>query len=148
MNIDWPAFTPAASLIGGILLGIAATALLLLNGRIAGVSSIAAGLLKKSSADDIRWRIAFIAGLVAAPLLYSVAYQRPVVVLAGSFWLLASAGLLTGIGTGLGSGCTSGHGVCGLARQSPRSLVATLCFMAAGFITVFAVRHLLGFAPQ
>ena len=116
--------------------------LLLLNGKIAGISGILGGLLRPR-AGDIGWRVAFIAGLVAAPLVYRLAAPLPVVqVDTGTGWLVV-AGLLVGLGTRYGAGCTSGHGVCGLSRMSPRSLVATAAFMAAGFVTVFVVRHLI-----
>ena len=140
--IDWAHFTPWTSLAGGVLIGAAAAMFLLLNGRVAGISGILGGLLRPS-AGDIGWRVAFIAGLVAAPLLYQLATPLPVVQIDADTGLLVAAGLLVGVGTRYGSGCTSGHGVCGLSRLSPRSLVATAAFMAAGFATVFIVRHLL-----
>ena len=140
--IDWAHFTPWTSLAGGVLIGAAAAMFLLLNGRVAGISGILGGLLRPS-AGDIGWRVAFIAGLVAAPLLYQLATPLPVVQIDADTGLLVAAGLLVGLGTRYGSGCTSGHGVCGLSRLSPRSLVATAAFMAAGFATVFIVRHLL-----
>lgn len=140
--IDWAHFTPWTSLAGGVLIGLAAAMLLLLNGKIAGISGILGGLLRPR-AGDISWRAAFIAGLVAAPLVYRLAAPLPVVqVDTGTGWLVV-AGLLVGLGTRYGAGCTSGHGVCGLSRLSPRSLVATAAFMAAGFMTVFVVRHLI-----
>ena len=140
--IDWAHFTPWTSLAGGVLIGAAAAMFLLLNGRVAGISGILGGLLRPS-AGDIGWRVAFIAGLVAAPLLYQLATPLPTVQIDADTGLLVAAGLLVGLGTRYGSGCTSGHGVCGLSRLSPRSLVATAAFMAAGFATVFIVRHLL-----
>ena len=140
--IDWAHFTPWTSLAGGVLIGAAAAMFLLLNGRVAGISGILGGLLRPR-AGDIGWRIAFIAGLVAAPLLYQLATPLPTVQIDADTGLLVAAGLLVGVGTRYGSGCTSGHGVCGLSRLSPRSLVATAAFMAAGFATVFIVRHLL-----
>ena len=140
--IDWAHFTPWTSLAGGVLIGAAAAMFLLLNGRVAGISGILGGLLHPS-AGDIGWRVAFIAGLVAAPLLYQLATPLPTVQIDADTGLLVAAGLLVGVGTRYGSGCTSGHGVCGLSRLSPRSLVATAAFMAAGFATVFIVRHLL-----
>jgi uncharacterized protein len=140
--IDWAHFTPWASLAGGLLIGTAAAMFLLLNGRIAGISGIVGGLLRPQ-AGDTGWRVAFLLGLVAAPLLYQLAAPLPVVqVDAGSAGLVV-AGLLVGMGTRYGSGCTSGHGVCGLSRLSPRSMVATAAFMVAGFVTVFVVRHLI-----
>lgn len=140
--MDWAHFTPWTSLAGGVLIGAAAAMFLLLNGRVAGISGILGGLLRPS-AGDIGWRMAFIAGLIAAPLLYQLATPLPAVQIDAGTGLLVAAGLLVGLGTRYGSGCTSGHGVCGLSRLSPRSLVATAAFMAAGFATVFIVRHLL-----
>jgi uncharacterized membrane protein YedE/YeeE len=142
MTIDWNAFTPWSSLAGGALIGLAAAMFVLLNGRIAGVSGIVAGLLRPMK-YDLGWRIAFVAGMVAAPTLYALVNARPEVHIAASPVLLVIAGLLVGIGTRYGSGCTSGHGVCGVSRLSPRSLVATAVFMSTGFATVFIVRHLL-----
>ena len=140
--MDWAHFTPWTSVAGGVLIGAAAAMFLLLNGRVAGISGVLGGLLRPS-AGDIGWRAAFIAGLVAAPLLYQLAAPLPTVQIDAGTGLLVTAGLLVGLGTRYGSGCTSGHGVCGLSRLSPRSLVATAAFMAAGFMTVFIVRHLL-----
>ena len=140
--IDWAHFTPWTSLAGGVLIGTAAAMLLLLNGKVAGISGILGGLLRPRG-GDLGWRVAFIAGLVAAPLLYQLVTPLPAVQIDAGTGLLIAAGLLVGIGTRYGSGCTSGHGVCGLSRLSPRSLVATAAFMAAGFLTVFIVRHLL-----
>jgi len=144
MSIDWNHFTPYASFAGGILIGIAAALLLLLNGRIAGISGILGGLLSPLK-GDIGWRLAFIVGLVAAPLLYSLFAVLPAVRIDAGAGTLLLAGLLVGIGTRYGSGCTSGHGVCGLSRLSPRSAVATVALMAAGFATVFVLRHVFNF---
>jgi len=141
MTIDWAHFTPWTSLAGGLVIGIAAAMLLLLNGRIAGVSGIVGGLLAPAR-GDIAWRIAFVAGLVAAPAAYGLVTRLPSVTIDADLPLLLAAGLLVGLGTRYGSGCTSGHGVCGLSRLSLRSLAATLSFMAAGFATVYVVRHL------
>lgn len=143
MTIDWINFTPWTSLIGGMLIGAAAALFISLNGRIAGISGILGGLLKPAK-GDILWRVAFLGGMVAAPLVYGRAAQLPEVRVDADVVTLIVAGLLVGLGTRYGSGCTSGHGVCGIARLSPRSLVATAVFMAAGFATVYAVRHLLG----
>jgi len=143
LNIDWNAFTPWASLGGGALIGVAAAMFVLLNGRIAGISGVLGSLLKPVK-GDITWRVAFIAGLVLAPLLYLLLAEWPATQIDASFGALVLAGLLVGVGTRYGGGCTSGHGVCGLSRLSPRSAVATLVFMAAGFATVFVMRHLLG----
>ena len=144
MMIDWNNFTPLAALAGGLLIGLATASLVLLNGRIAGISGIVGGLLRPRS-GDAGWRLAFLLGLVAAPLAYRlVTGGMPEIHIDAGPALLIVAGLLVGIGTRYGSGCTSGHGVCGLSRLSPRSLVATLVFMAAGFATVFIARHLIG----
>lgn len=144
MTIDWNAFSPGPALVGGALIGGAATLLLLLNGRIAGISGILGGLLSPRR-GDLAWRAAFLLGLAAAPLLYRLWRPLPPIHFDAGYAVLAAAGLLVGIGTRYASGCTSGHGVCGLARLSPRSFVATAVFMAAGFLTVFVWRHLLGF---
>lgn len=127
-----------AGLAGGLLIGISAAALFWLLGRIAGISGILGGLMQADSAGDRDWRLFFLAGLLVAGAL---AAPLPVLTPGTTTPLLAAAGLLVGFGTRLGSGCTSGHGVCGLGRLSLRSLAATLTFMAAGFITVFLLRH-------
>lgn len=142
MMIDWANFTPWAALAGGALIGLAAALFVLLNGRIAGISGILGGLLEWPK-GDISWRLAFLLGLVAAPLAYSLVAPLPVVQVDAGTGTLVVAGLLVGIGTRYGAGCTSGHGVCGLSRRSPRSLAATAAFMLAGFATVFVVRHIL-----
>ncbi len=138
-------FTPLASLLGGTLIGLSAVALLLLNGRIAGISGITAGLLSFSGqAPDRGWRIAFVVGLVAAPLtLMLISGDRPDIAFVGPLPLMLVAGVLVGFGTVLGNGCTSGHGICGIARLSPRSIIATAVFMVAGIATTFVVQHLL-----
>ena len=141
MTIDWNAFTPGSALAGGVLIGIAAAMFALLNGRIAGISGIMGGLLKPAT-GDIAWRAAFLLGLVAAPLVYALFAVPPSLQIDAPYGALVMAGLLVGLGTRYGSGCTSGHGVCGLSRLSPRSLVATVAFMGAGFATVFVLRHL------
>jgi uncharacterized membrane protein YedE/YeeE len=141
MTIAWNAFTPWASLAGGVLIGIAAAMFVLLNGRAAGISSVLGGLLRPAR-GDIGWRVAFLAGLVAAPLAYALFASVPRPQIDAGTTALVVSGLLVGIGTRYGSGCTSGHGVCGLSRLSPRSLVATLAFMGAGFVTVFVMRHI------
>ena len=143
MTIDWANFTPWTSLIGGMLIGAAAALFITFNGRIAGISGILGGLLKPTKGDML-WRIAFLGGMLAAPLVYGLAAPLPEVAVDAEVITLIVAGLLVGLGTRYGSGCTSGHGVCGIARLSPRSLVATAVFMVAGFATVYAVRHLLG----
>jgi uncharacterized membrane protein YedE/YeeE len=142
MMIDWTNFTPWASLAGGALIGLSAALFVLFNGRIAGISGILGGLLEWPK-GDITWRLAFLLGLVAAPLAYRLVAPLPLVQVDAGTGTLVVAGLLVGIGTRYGSGCTSGHGVCGLSRLSPRSLAATATFMLAGFATVFVVRHLI-----
>jgi len=142
VTIDWTHFTPWASLAGGLLIGVAAAMLLLLNGRIAGISGIVGGLLAPRR-HDLGWRLAFVLGLLAAPALWRLAGGAFEMRIDTGFATLAAAGLLVGIGTSYGSGCTSGHGVCGVSRLSPRSLVATAAFMLAGFATVFVARHVL-----
>ena len=141
--IDWAHFTPWSSLAGGLLIGVATTMFLLFNGRIAGISGILGGLLRPM-ARDIGWRIAFVSGLLVAPLVFGLAAPLPSVHIDADMATLIIAGLLVGVGTRYGSGCTSGHGVCGLSRLSPRSMVATASFMLAGVVTVFIVRHLMG----
>jgi uncharacterized membrane protein YedE/YeeE len=139
--IDWAHFTPWSSLAGGVLIGLAAALLILFNGRIAGISGIVGGLLAPRRAD-IGWRVAFILGLLAAPVAFLALGKPPLPRIDAGFGTLVVAGFLVGLGTSYGSGCTSGHGVCGLSRLSPRSLVATLAFMLAGVATVFITRHL------
>ena len=142
MTLDTLHFTPWTALAGGALIGLAAVWLMLAAGRIAGISGIAGGLLRPRS-GDVGWRVAFIAGLILAPWVYRAVAVMPEAQIDASAAMLIAAGLLVGFGTRLGSGCTSGHGVCGLSRLSWRSLAATLCFMATGFLTVFVVRHVL-----
>ena len=142
MSIDWNAFTPWSSLIGGMLIGLAAALFVLLNGRIAGISGVLGGLLSPVQ-GDVLWRVAFVGGIIAAPLVYSIFQTLPQAQIDADYAALIAAGLLVGVGTRYGSGCTSGHGVCGLSRLSLRSLVATAIFMGAGFVTVYVVRHLL-----
>ena len=144
MTIDWTHFTPWLSRGGGLLLGLASAAFILVNGRILGISGILGGLLTPKT-GDMGWRISFLLGMVAAPWVAMVLLpegwmQAPRI--EASFGVVSLAGLLVGFGTRYGSGCTSGHGVCGLSRLSPRSLVSTLTFMGLGFVTVYAVRHL------
>ena len=143
MAIDWTHFTPWPALAGGVLIGLAAAAFVLLNGRIAGISGILGGLLRPAR-GDVAGRAAFLAGLVGAPLAYGLFAALPAVRIDAGVPALVAAGLLVGLGTRYGAGCTSGHGVCGLSRLSPRSLVATLSFMAAGFVTVYVIRHVFG----
>jgi len=142
MTIDWIHFTPWLSLGGGILLGLASAAFILVNGRILGISGILGGLLVPRL-GDIGWRIAFLLGMAAAPfvsalLLPSGNMEAPRI--EAGYIAIAVAGLLVGFGTRYGSGCTSGHGVCGLSRLSPRSLVSTLTFMGLGFLVVYVMR--------
>jgi len=143
MSIAWSAFTPWASLAGGVVIGLSAAMFVLFNGRIAGISGVLGGLLRPAR-GDVSWRVAFLLGLVGAPLLYALFTEVPRPQIDAGYAGLIAAGLLVGIGTRFGSGCSSGHGVCGLSRLSPRSLVATVAFMVAGFATVFVVRHLIG----
>ncbi len=141
MGIDWNAFTPLAATAGGALIGLSAAMFLFFNGRIAGISGIVGGLLVPVR-GDVAWRLAFAIGLVGAPAAWLLLAAPPSVQIDASWAALVAAGLLVGIGTRYASGCTSGHGVCGLSRLSPRSLVATLTFMSAGFATVYLLRHL------
>lgn len=142
MSIDWTAFTPWSALAGGAIIGVAAILFALFNGRFVGISGIVGGLLRPSF-PDWTWRAAFLAGLIVAPIAYRSFVGPPDLTIDADYPTLVVAGVLVGLGTRYGSGCTSGHGVCGVSRLSPRSLVATLAFMAAGFATVFATRHLL-----
>jgi uncharacterized membrane protein YedE/YeeE len=141
MIIDTANFTPGLSLLGGVLAGVSSALFILNNGRIAGISGILGGLLKPRK-DDIIWRIAFLLGLIAAPTITFMFMTAPEVTIEADTATLIIAGLLVGVGTRYGSGCTSGHGICGLSRLSPRSLIATLTFMAAGMAVVFVMRHL------
>jgi uncharacterized membrane protein YedE/YeeE len=142
VSIDWTTFTPWSALAGGAIIGVAAVLFALFNGRVAGISGILGGMLRPPF-PDWTWRAAFIAGLVVAPIVYRWFAGSPELTIDAGYPTLVAAGILVGLGTRYGSGCTSGHGVCGVSRLSPRSLVATLAFMAAGFATVFATRHLL-----
>ncbi len=137
-------FTPVSALIGGLLIGASAALFLIFNGRIAGISGLLGGLLQPSR-SDFGWRLAFLAGLLLAPLLYAAGGGLPHVEIDTSAGLLIVAGLLVGFGTRLGAGCTSGHGVCGIGRGSPRSIAATLVFMATAIVTVLVTRLLTDF---
>jgi hypothetical protein len=138
-------FTPIASTSGGALIGVAAVLLMALNGRIAGISGILGRLLPPYAGADPLGAACFVLGLIAAPLVYAGVTGAPFAqTVSDNAGLMAAAGLLVGIGTALGGGCTSGHGVCGIARLSPRSLVATAAFMATGFATVYVMRHVIG----
>ena len=143
VHISWTDFTPWTALFGGLLIGLAASLLLILNGRIAGISGILGGLFSNINGDKT-WRLLFLAGLLVSPWLYRLIAAAPVFTFNQPLWVYGLSGVLVGLGTRLASGCTSGHGVCGLSALSLRSLVATLTFMAAGFIVVFIVRHGLG----
>jgi len=143
MLIDWNHFTPWTALAGGVLIGTASAIFVLFNGRIAGITGILGGLFKPRR-RDIGWRLAFIAGLMIAPLAWLLFAPLPAIEINASNALLAAAGLIVGIGTRYASGCTSGHGVCGISRLSPRSIIATLAFMATGVLTVYVARHVLG----
>ena len=140
IQIDWQAFTPI-SLAGGLVIGAATVLLLVGIGRIAGISGIASSLLKPKKVE--LWQVLFIVGLIVAPLLYRLVATLPVMEMTSSIPLLIGAGLLVGFGTRLGSGCTSGHGICGNARLSPRSMAATVTFMLFGILTIYIGRHLL-----
>jgi uncharacterized membrane protein YedE/YeeE len=152
MHIDWQHFTPWSSLAGGVMLGLAAALFALLNGRILGISGILGGLRPRGhGAGDRAWRVSFLLGLLAAPLLWMAGegwgLAQPgmmidAMVIDADWGMLIATGLLVGLGTRYGAGCTSGHGVCGLSRLSPRSLVATMAFMGAGFATVYVLRHI------
>ena len=139
--IDWQNFTPLASFAGGILIGLAAALFFLVNGRIAGVSGILGGLLRPIK-SDVLWRVMFIAGLALSPWLYQLFAELPETVIEADFGTLILAGLLVGIGTRYGSGCTSGHGICGISRLSPRSITATIVFIGVGMATVYFTRPL------
>lgn len=143
MIVDWQHFTWLDALLGGLLIGIAAAAFMLLNGRVAGISGILGGLLRWQP-QDRAWRLAFLMGLVLAPLVYANTLQMPDIRINASFPLLLAAGMLVGFGTRLGGGCTSGHGICGVARRSQRSWVATSVFMGIAVVTVYLMRHGLG----
>lgn len=137
-------FTPVSAIIGGVMIGAASSMLLLLSGRLAGISGIMAGLLPPKR-DDIDWRILFIGGLLVGTFIYQLFAGEGYEVSFSVGWpAIVIGGLLTGIGTRVGSGCTSGHGVCGMGRLSPRSMVATPTFIVFGGLTVFAARHVVG----
>lgn len=142
MTLDWLHFTPWTALAGGLLIGLSAALFILFNGQIAGISGVLGGLMGPVPGDT-GWRLAFLSGLIGAPILYGLVAALPKVTQEAGTGTLVAAGLLVGISTRYGSGCTSGHGVCGISRASPRSLAATAAFMFAGFITVYLVRHAL-----
>ncbi|MBU0563122.1 MAG: YeeE/YedE family protein [Gammaproteobacteria bacterium] len=143
MTIDWINFTPWAALAGGVLIGAAASLFVLLNGRIAGISGLLASLLE-TGGEGRSEKLLFLLGILLAPLLWMLFATLPAMEFQSGWIGLLVAGMLVGVGTRYGSGCTSGHGVCGFSRLSPRSIVATVAFMVAGFATVYVLRHLLG----
>lgn len=143
MLVDLDHFTPGLSLTGGLVIGIAVAVLILFNGRVAGISGIAGGLLGWPR-NDTFWRLAFLAGLVGAPVIAGLLGKPAQAEIEASWGAILAAGFLVGVGTRYAGGCTSGHGVCGLSRRSVRSLVATATFMVMGFLTVFVQRHLIG----
>ncbi|QWD02954.1 YeeE/YedE family protein [Polynucleobacter paneuropaeus] len=143
MQIDWLAFTPGPSLLGGVLLGIATSAYVLLHGRILGISGIVGGLLRPVKQAWI-WRIVLLLGILTSPLWSIFLFDMyPVQIIEANWPIVIVAGLLVGFGAQYGSGCTSGHGICGLSRLSPRSLVAIVSFMISGFVVAYILRHLL-----
>lgn len=143
MNVDWLNFTPWSSLAGGVLIGLAASLFVAANGRIAGISGLIGSLLQRGS-EGKGEKALFLLGLVISPLLWGSFSSLPKIEFQSGWFGLIVAGVLVGIGTRYGAGCTSGHGVCGISRLSPRSMIATACFMFSGFVTVFVLRHLLG----
>ncbi|HEK1688940.1 TPA: YeeE/YedE family protein [Pseudomonas putida] len=143
MSIDWINFTPWSALGGGALIGLAASLFILANGRIAGISGLLAGVMQWGS-EGWSEKALFLLGLLIAPLVWGLFAVLPEIEIYTPWPALVIAGLLVGLGTRYGSGCTSGHGVCGVSRLSPRSIVATVCFMASGFATVYIIRHVLG----
>ena len=144
MQIDWLAFTPGPSLLGGVLLGLAASLYVLLHGRILGISGIVSGLLRPQQ-GDWAWRLSLILGILTAPFWAALVFGiHANSVIDADWFAIVIAGLLVGFGSHYGSGCTSGHGICGLSRLSPRSMLATMSFMFSGFLTVYFIRHILG----
>ena len=142
MTIDFASFTPMASLVGGVMIGVAALLLMLLHGRVMGISGILGGIVRPAARDDVPWRFLFVAGALLGPLAVIYLVGRPVdVVPVASGLVLPVAGFLVGLGTAIGSGCTSGHGICGLARLSMRSAAAVGMFMITAVVTVYIVRH-------
>jgi uncharacterized membrane protein YedE/YeeE len=141
MIIDMINFTPVSALIGGGVIGLAALALMAVKGRVMGISGILASLIRPDAGDSNSWRLAFVAGAMLGPLALGLLHYDIEITPVASGWVLPLAGLLVGFGAALGSGCTSGHGICGLARLSPRSLVAVMTFMLTAVITVYFVRH-------
>lgn len=143
MNVDWLNFTPWSSLGGGMLIGLAASLFVVANGRIAGISGLIGSLLQRGS-EGVSEKAMFLLGLLVTPLLWGLFATLPQIEFQSGWFGLIVAGLLVGVGTRYGSGCTSGHGVCGISRLSPRSMIATACFMFSGFATIFVLRHVMG----
>lgn len=144
MTIDFASFTPMASLVGGVMIGVAALLLMLLHGRVMGISGILGGIVRPAARDDMPWRLLFVAGALLGPLAVIYLVGRPVdLVSVASGLVLPVAGFLVGLGTAIGSGCTSGHGICGLARLSMRSAAAVGMFMITAVVTVYIVRHVI-----
>jgi uncharacterized membrane protein YedE/YeeE len=143
MSIDLIHFTPYQALAGGTIIGVAVSVLILFQGKIAGISGILYHLLQPN-AVNLRWRAAFLLGLSLSPFIWSLFSELPIIEVNTSTMLLILSGVLVGFGTVLGSGCTSGHGICGIARFSKRSILATCLFMASGFVTVYILRHIIG----
>ncbi|MEA9604108.1 MULTISPECIES: YeeE/YedE family protein [unclassified Polynucleobacter] len=144
MQIDWISFTPIPSLIGGMILGVAAALYMLLHGRILGISGIVSGLLNPQK-GDVDWRVSIVLGILSAPVLAAVMLDLHAIQVIDTDWFsIMAAGLLVGFGAQYGSGCTSGHGICGLSRLSPRSMAATMLFMSSGFMATFIIRHIIG----
>jgi len=144
MSINWGDFTPGMSFLGGVLIGAAALFMMITKGRIMGISGILGGFLSPSSGRELAWRAAFVVGTVLAPVLIMDGMGRPIdVTPVAEGWQFYAAALLVGIGSAIGSGCTSGHGICGLSRLSPRSFAAVMTFMATAMATVFLLRHLI-----
>ena len=147
MSILWNEFTPWTSLAGGLLIGLSAALLIALLGRVAGISGITGALLQMPTWSAVKqwgWRLAFVVGMLAAPLVWQLFAPLPAMEMPSNPVIIIVAGLLVGFGTRMGSGCTSGHGICGLSRLSMRSLAATLTFIATGAVTVFVMRHVFG----
>ena len=139
LNIDWANFTLLNSLMGGILIGIAATIIFFVNGRIMGISGILGNLITTKETDQKFWRIFFILGVLMGPLIFILLFKEIKSEMVANTTLLIISGFLVGLGTSLGNGCTSGHGICGLSRFSIRSIVATLVFVISGMITVYLI---------
>jgi len=145
MEIDYSGFTPLASLIGGAMIGLAALLLMAANGRVMGVSGILSGIIRPDNAGDVSWRILFVIGAIIGPFIVWLIQGEPIAIQpVASGLMLPIAGFFVGIGTAIGAGCTSGHGICGLARLSIRSLVAVASFMVSAIVVVYIIRHVIG----